>query len=65
MSNILPILIVLALLSVVGVLIIGIISMIKGGEFNKKYSNKLMQMRIILQVLTILLLALSYFLAQS
>lgn len=49
MSQIFFILMVLAALSVAGVLIIGIISMAKGGEFNKKYGNKLMQARVVLQ----------------
>lgn len=65
MSHILSILILLSLASVVIVLFIGIISMMKGGTFNEKYGNKLMQLRVALQGLTILLLALAYFLAQS
>lgn len=55
------ILIILAVLSVLGVLLIGIASMIKGGEFNKKYGNKLMQARVMLQALAVSLLALAYF----
>lgn len=65
MNTILPILILLALLSVLAVLGIGIFSMIKGGEFNEKYGNKLMQARVMLQGLAILLLVLSYFLSQN
>lgn len=65
MNTILPILILISFLSVVAVLIIGIFSMIKGGAFNEKYGNKLMQLRVALQGLTILLLALAYFLAQN
>ncbi len=51
----------LAMLSVVGVLVVGIFSMVKGGEFNKKYGNKLMQARVYLQGLALVLLALAYF----
>ncbi len=65
MNTILPILILISFLSVVTVLGIGIFSMIKGGAFNEKYGNKLMQLRVALQGLTILLLALAYFLAQN
>lgn len=65
MNTILPILILISFLSVVAVLIIGIFSMIKGGAFNEKYGNKLMQLRVALQGVTILLLALAYFLAQN
>ena len=65
MNTLLSILILLALTSVTGVLVIGIVSMIKGGEFNEKYGNLLMKLRVGLQGLTILLLALSFILAQS
>ena len=65
MNTILPILILISFLSVVTVLGIGIFSMIKGGAFNEKYGNKLMQLRVALQGVTILLLALAYFLAQN
>lgn len=30
-------------------LIAGLVGMVKGGEFNKKYGNKLMRMRVTLQ----------------
>ncbi len=45
------------------VLIIGVAVMAKGGKFNKKYSNKLMQMRVAAQALTILLFAILAFAA--
>ena len=51
----------LAMLSVFGVMIFGVVSMAKGGEFNKKYGNKLMQARVMLQGLALALLALAYF----
>jgi len=38
------------------VLIIGIGGFARGGEFNKKYGNKLMQLRVALQGLAILLI---------
>ncbi len=45
------------LLVLVGiVLILGIGTLFKGGETSKKYSNKLMQMRVLLQFLAIIFL---------
>ena len=53
----------IALLIAVGVvLILGIGTLFKGGETSKKYSNKLMQMRVILQFIAIIaLVAFAYF----
>ena len=45
------------LLFVVGiVLILGIGTLFKGGETSKKYSNKLMQLRVLLQFIAIIVL---------
>lgn len=60
MHNIFFILMLLSLLAVTIVLITGIVGMLKGGEFNKKYGNKLMRARVMLQGLTLLLFALTY-----
>ena len=47
----------IALLVAVGVvLILGIGTLFKGGETSKKYSNKLMQWRVLLQFVAILVL---------
>ena len=44
------------------VLILGIGTLFKGGETSKKYSNKLMQLRVLLQFIAIILLvAFAYF----
>jgi len=44
------------------VLILGIGTLFKGGETSKKYSNKLMQMRVLLQFIAIILLVIfAYF----
>ncbi|MBV8060275.1 MAG: twin transmembrane helix small protein [Alphaproteobacteria bacterium] len=48
-------LMVLMLLAVLGVLVLGLISMAKGGTFARKYGNRLMQARIALQGLALLL----------
>lgn len=58
----LPYTILLVLFAVLIVLFIGIISMLKGGEFNKKWSNKLMRARVILQGLAIALILLTAYL---
>jgi len=65
MNSITTFLILLALASIVSVLAIGIVSMVKGGEFNEKYGNRLMQARVALQGLVLLLLALAYFIPQN
>jgi len=54
----------LAMMSVLAVLGLGIFSMAKGGEFNKKYGNKLMQARVILQGVAVVLLALAYLISR-
>ena len=53
----------IVLLATVGiVLILGIGTLFKGGETSKKYSNKLMQLRVLLQFLAILaLVGFAYF----
>ena len=53
----------IALLIIVGiVLILGIGTLFKGGETSKKYSNKLMQLRVLLQfVAIIVLVSFAYF----
>lgn len=65
MNSFLYILIALACLSVLGVLGLGLFSMMKGGDFNKKYGNKLMQARVVLQGLALALLVLAYFMSQG
>ena len=44
------------------VLILGIATLFKGGESSKKYSNKLMQLRVLLQFIAIIaLVGFAYF----
>lgn len=62
--TVLPYLIGLSLFAVVATLFTGLISMSKGGEFNKRYGNKLMRLRIILQAVTIALF-MTYMLLQQ
>ena len=53
----------ITLLVAVGiVLILGIGTLFKGGETSKKYSNKLMQMRVLLQFIAVIaLVSFAYF----
>ena len=53
---------VILLLAVGVVLILGIGTLFKGGETSKKYSNKLMQLRVLLQLIAIVaLVGFAYF----
>jgi Hypoxia induced protein conserved region len=54
--NILTVLLILAMTATLGVLIIGLAAFFAGGEFNRKYSNRLMRARVALQALALLLL---------
>lgn len=46
----------LALVATALVLLVGIFAMMRGGEFNRKYGNKLMRLRIIVQAVAIALI---------
>lgn len=56
MSTVFPILIGVLLAAVVLTLLLGVLSMARGGEFNRKYGNRLMRYRVLLQGLAVLLL---------
>jgi xanthine/uracil permease len=55
MEHLFPIVIVGFMVAALGALLLGVVSMAKGGEFNRKYGNKLMRARVALQGLAILL----------
>ena len=59
--DIFAVLILVTLGITLSILLFGFVSMAKGGEFNKKYGNKLMRMRVISQFTVILLIALYAF----
>jgi hypothetical protein len=46
----------ISLLAVLAVLGTGLYAMFKGGDFNKKYSNKLMRLRITLQFIAVVII---------
>ena len=60
-TKIAPILIIIGLILVSIVLVIGLVSMLTKGDFNKKYSNKLMRLRVITQGIIILIFSLVFF----
>jgi hypothetical protein len=57
--NFIHILLLIAMLAVLASLVLGVLVMARGGETDKKYSNKLMQARIILQGIAIALFLLA------
>ena len=46
-----------AMMGALGVCLVGVIAMARGGDFNKKYANKLMRARIVLQMLALVVFA--------
>jgi len=55
MSHAVFVVLIFILLATVGVLFLGLFSMARGGEFNRKYGNKLMRFRVAFQAVAILL----------
>ena len=53
------IMMILAILFVLASLVAGIVAMVKGGQFNKKYGNKMMQARVFFQGLALLFFAIA------
>jgi hypothetical protein len=60
--SVLPYVIWALALGVVGVLFVGLFSMAKGGEFNRRYANVLMRWRVGLQAATVTLFVIYLFL---
>ncbi|MFN3827310.1 MAG: twin transmembrane helix small protein [Micavibrio sp.] len=60
MSNIFIIMMIIAMLATLGALGLGLFAMVKGGEFNKKNSNKMMQLRVMLQGLALFFFVLAW-----
>jgi hypothetical protein len=56
-DNFLPLVLVVCMLMALLVVLIGIIAMAKNGNFNKKYSNKLMRMRVLFQGVAVIVFA--------
>lgn len=64
-SDPLFVLVVLVMTTVAIILMIGIGGFGKGGEFNRKYANKLMRMRILAQFVAVLLILLFVFITRG
>lgn len=59
MSTVFFVLMIVAMILVLATLFTGIFAMARGGEFNARFSNKLMRWRVLLQGLALLLFALA------
>ncbi len=62
MKSLLSIVIGIALVAVLAVLAVGVVAMLRGGDFNRKYGNKLMRARVAAQALAITLVFALYLL---
>ena len=60
MASVLPILIIVTMVATLGALALGLVSMVRGGNFNAKHSNKFMRARVILQCAAVALLGLMF-----
>ncbi len=56
LQAIFPMLIVISLVAVFVVLMVGVIGMVRGGEFNRRHGNTLMRLRVGMQAVTVLLI---------
>lgn len=57
--------IVAAIIATAAVLLFGVLTMARGGDFNRRYSNKLMRLRILLQAIAVVLIMVGFWLAGS
>lgn len=56
---------IIAMIAVVVVLFLGLFSMARGGEFNAKYGNRLMQLRVVFQGIAVVLFIAVVLVSQS
>ena len=56
LMDLLTTLLMIAMLATLGALVVGLAGFFHGGEFNRKYGNKLMQARVALQAVAVVLL---------
>lgn len=52
-------LVIVAALITLAVLVTGILAMARGGEFNRKHSNRLMRLRVVAQCVALVLFAIA------
>ncbi len=55
-------LLILVMAAIAVVMLLGLVSLWKGGEFNRRHSNRLMRWRVMLQALAIVLVGVVLFL---
>lgn len=55
---------VIACFLVLGVLLFGVLSFARGGEFHRKWSNQIMRLRILVQLIAVILIVLAVYLAR-
>ncbi|QPH54289.1 twin transmembrane helix small protein [Pontivivens ytuae] len=58
-------LIAFACLAVLVVLLIGVGGFAKGGDFNRKYANKIMRLRILLQFIAVIIIVAAVWIARQ
>ena len=61
----LPLLMVFFMVGALGVVIIGVIAMALNGKLNKKHSNKLMRLRILLQAIAVVFFVIIVWLSRN
>ena len=54
----------IACLAVVVVLMVGVLGFARGGEFNRKYANKIMRLRLLAQFIAVVLIVLFVYFAR-
>ncbi|MEK9885340.1 MAG: twin transmembrane helix small protein [Pelagibacteraceae bacterium] len=59
-----PLILAASMLLALLMVVIGVIAMAKNGNFNKKYSNKLMRMRVLFQGIAVFVFAAIVYLAR-
>ncbi len=63
-SSVLPLILAASMLLALLMVVVGVIAMAKNGNFNKKYSNKLMRMRVLFQGIAVFVFAAIVYLAR-
>ncbi len=61
MNHIFVVLMIISMVAVVASLFLGLFAMTRGGAFNEKYGNRLMQLRVTLQGLALMFFFLAWF----
>ncbi len=62
MTDIVFVLVVVAVIVVALILVAGVVAMMRGGEFNRKYGNRLMRARLVAQAVAVVLVLVAFFL---